>query len=715
MRTEDGYLVGKCLDGDPAAFNILVDRYKEGIYSLVYSKILNFHDAEDITQEVFLKAYQNLKSLRRWDRFPAWLYAIASNLCKNWLIAHSKRPDQISPDDDISGTIDEVSLERYGDELVQDELSEAVHEALNALPEIYRQVLSLSHLGGLSGREISVLLGISPTAASKRLTRARSMLKGEMLNLTSLAFEQNKLQVGFTIRIAELVKGLKIQPLPKATTIPLGIGLALGAIIIAISLTSSHKLLEFLTSLSGNPLPVKQRILEAGEIPVDVLDDSIISIISSKDDKGEDNNTAALISLEYNVSDISIQGDSDGKPANPVLDRGPLGTWDWGGTHSPSVIFDGSGYKMWYRGFVPNNFGYKEASSVGYATSDDGVSWEKYFGNPVLTQGDEGEWDGKGIMFHNVIFVQGEYKMWYTGASANNGFEIGYASSPDGISWRKYSGNPVLRQGSEGEWDSYNAFCATVIFDGREYKMWYTGVGPIRKTEIGYAVSLDGISWLKYAGNPIFKPDLDNTPNSAGVGIPFVLFSDNQYKMWYGEAVTGSGIGRIGYATSRDGIAWNRYPGSALVAGKPDTWDSLGPGNPCVVFDGSRYRMWYAGYDNLTTNRIGYASGDNPDSLEATDPMLTRNSGPGTWMPYKLSEGTEVKLIIYKWLKYEGEPVRTMNLGFKPAGDYTSKDKAEYWDGRDDNGNPLPAGLYDCVIEAGGHTGSRRLSLNGVK
>jgi len=76
MRTEDGYIIHKCLNGEQAAFGLLVDKYKASVYALAHSKLRNFHDAEDITQEVFIKAYQKLHTLKRWDNFLAWLYSI---------------------------------------------------------------------------------------------------------------------------------------------------------------------------------------------------------------------------------------------------------------------------------------------------------------------------------------------------------------------------------------------------------------------------------------------------------------------------------------------------------------------------------------------------------------------------------------------------------------------------------------------------------------
>jgi hypothetical protein len=79
VRTEDGYIIYKCLNGDSSAFGFLVDKYKAGVYAVAYERLHNFHDAEDIAQEVFLKAYRNLRNLRHWDSFASWLYRITLN------------------------------------------------------------------------------------------------------------------------------------------------------------------------------------------------------------------------------------------------------------------------------------------------------------------------------------------------------------------------------------------------------------------------------------------------------------------------------------------------------------------------------------------------------------------------------------------------------------------------------------------------------------
>jgi hypothetical protein len=69
MQTEDGSIIQECINGEPGAFGVLVDKYKEGIYAFVYSKLQDFQDAEDVTQEVFLRAYRGLRGLRRWESF----------------------------------------------------------------------------------------------------------------------------------------------------------------------------------------------------------------------------------------------------------------------------------------------------------------------------------------------------------------------------------------------------------------------------------------------------------------------------------------------------------------------------------------------------------------------------------------------------------------------------------------------------------------------
>ena len=79
MRSADGYLINKCLNGEPEAFGVLVDRYRASMFALAYSKLRNFEDAEDVTQDAFVLAYKSLRTLKQYDSFHAWLYSIENS------------------------------------------------------------------------------------------------------------------------------------------------------------------------------------------------------------------------------------------------------------------------------------------------------------------------------------------------------------------------------------------------------------------------------------------------------------------------------------------------------------------------------------------------------------------------------------------------------------------------------------------------------------
>ncbi len=240
MRTEDGQIIHKCLNGDTAAFGLLVDKYKASIYALAYSKLHNFHDAEDVTQEAFIKAFRKLRTLRWWDNFLAWLYAITSNLCKDWIRSQSKRPDREFLADQDYSVLAHRSMDSYQVGLMR----ESLHDALNSLPEKYRQVLTLHYLGGMTRSEIARFLGISPRTITQRLMEGRARLREEMIAMMSDTYEQQRLTETFTFRIVEMIKRIKIQPVPRISWLPWGLSFAAGVILAILNLTSSFALLD---------------------------------------------------------------------------------------------------------------------------------------------------------------------------------------------------------------------------------------------------------------------------------------------------------------------------------------------------------------------------------------------------------------------------------------------------------------------------------------
>ena len=290
VRTEDGYIIKKCLNGNSAAFGFLVDKYKAAVYAFAYAELGNFHDAEDITQEVFVKAYQKLNTLRRWDNFLAWLYSITYNLCKMFIRARSRRPDREFIADQEPGTLGEPTIDPWRENPVV----ELLNEALDSLPGAYRRVLTLYYLGGMNSVEIARFLGTSPTAVRHRLSRGRSQLKEGMLAMMSQTFEGQRLQASFTFRIVEAVKRIKINPMPRATALPWGLSLAAGIIFTVMSLGQYLTMLNPMSIPAGSPLPAKMKALKTGEIPVDILDVSQISVIASK--QADDDNVRLELS-----------------------------------------------------------------------------------------------------------------------------------------------------------------------------------------------------------------------------------------------------------------------------------------------------------------------------------------------------------------------------------------------------------------------------------
>ncbi len=127
------------------------------------------------------------------------------------------------------------------------------------------------------------------------------------------------------------------------------------------------------------------------------------------------------------------------------------------------------------------------------------LPWTKDANNPVMSGGASGAWNRHVFMptvLHNPDSLR--YEMWFNasvGPPTWRPYRIGFATSPDGISWTLYP-DPVLEP-SSGQWDEYTVEGPMVIRENGEYKMWYTSFSPNSPGGIGYATSQDGITWSK--------------------------------------------------------------------------------------------------------------------------------------------------------------------------------------------------------------------------
>ena len=114
MKNEDAQLVNQFLTGNENAFTTLVKKYQKSVHALAWRKIGDFHIAEELTQDTFLKAYQKLPTLKNPNQFAGWLYVIADRLCIDW---HRKQKPPIESLETTSGEeIEESSYRHYEDE-----------------------------------------------------------------------------------------------------------------------------------------------------------------------------------------------------------------------------------------------------------------------------------------------------------------------------------------------------------------------------------------------------------------------------------------------------------------------------------------------------------------------------------------------------------------------------------------------------------------------
>ncbi len=181
MNTNDADLIQRILDGDEGAFTALVNKYQKPVHALVWRKIGDFHTAEEITQDVFLKVYKRLSTLKRPDHFPGWLYVIATRHCIAWL--RKKQLPTKSLDAMSTAELEEICYAKYetdrDEEATIEHRREIVKRLLQKLPESERTVVTLFYLAEMTSEEVSAFLGVSSNTIRSRLHRARERLEKE--------------------------------------------------------------------------------------------------------------------------------------------------------------------------------------------------------------------------------------------------------------------------------------------------------------------------------------------------------------------------------------------------------------------------------------------------------------------------------------------------------------------------------------------------------
>ncbi|MDE0635623.1 MAG: sigma-70 family RNA polymerase sigma factor [Candidatus Poribacteria bacterium] len=209
MEKDDVELIHNILSGDETAFNALVEKYQKSIHAIAWQRVGDFHVAEEITQDVFLQAYNKLSTLKAPNKFARWLYVITKRRCANWL--QRGKPILQSLEATDRATLEKSAFANYvaeqREKAATEHRREIVNRLLDKLPERERTVVTLYYLGEMTSEAISKFLGVSVNTIKSRLRRARQRLREEKM-ITVECYEQDKFK-GKKITILQDIEDLQ--------------------------------------------------------------------------------------------------------------------------------------------------------------------------------------------------------------------------------------------------------------------------------------------------------------------------------------------------------------------------------------------------------------------------------------------------------------------------------------------------------------------------
>ncbi len=246
MQKNDVELIHQILDGDDTAFTELVTKYQKSVHALVWKKIGDFHIAEEITQDTFLKAYQKLSSLKSPQRFASWLYVIASRRCLAW--QRRKRILTKSLEETNSAQIEKATYSQYvvneNMRITAETQRDVVKKLLAKLPESERTIITLHYFSEMSSSEIGAFLGVSANTIRSRLRRAQQRLQKEETMIRE-ALDHFKLSPNFTENIMQEISRLKPTPSASKPLVPWTVAAASAVLIVLMLGIGSQNLVRF--------------------------------------------------------------------------------------------------------------------------------------------------------------------------------------------------------------------------------------------------------------------------------------------------------------------------------------------------------------------------------------------------------------------------------------------------------------------------------------
>ena len=277
MKNDDVELIQYSLTGDENAFAQLVRKYQKQVHALAWRKVGDFHVAEEITQDTFLRVYKKLSTLKDPNRFAGWLYRIAARQCHAWL--RKKRLQMQSLDDTDIDLIEKTTYSQYIAEEQERAAIEAqrgvVQRLLARLPESERTVVTLHYFGEMTCEEISRFLGVSASTVKSRLRRARLRLK-KAEPMIREALEGFQIRVNITENIMQEISRIKpTTPSVGKPFIPWAIA-ASSLIFVMMALGASSQYLTRFQQPYNFDAP--------SEMTVEIIDSPIVLDLTSKPD-----------------------------------------------------------------------------------------------------------------------------------------------------------------------------------------------------------------------------------------------------------------------------------------------------------------------------------------------------------------------------------------------------------------------------------------------